>query len=396
MPRLHPYPRGGRFLTPALLLVLLIPPGALAQAPARVQNGPEGSLRTPPRLVPKAEAGQSGPEEALLYRPANFLFDEAGHLFVVDSGNKAIQVYDREGRFLRRFGKEGEGPGEFRSPVGAYLDWSGDLIVYDTMTQRASRFSPAGEFRGSEALEMTSSMAIPARADRGHYLRSESSALGGGRYMVQSYGISGGAPAAPEKPAGLLQLIDEEGQVIRAMGTPRHSESMMTERLVNQITFAAAPGGKAVMAYSFDNLIQVFDLATGRLEREITRQLAFEPREIRSEMTPQTSTDAQGRGMTVVRGTITADQVTRDLAVDPQGRIWVLTNRTLSDLRRERLESGDPAGLVQLEVFAPDGRLLAALPLETAPVQLAFDPSGDLWLFDDETATFSRFQVVWP
>jgi hypothetical protein len=395
MPRPHLHPRGGRFLTPALLLVFLTPPGALAQAPARVQNGPEGSLRTPPRLVPKAEVGQSGPEEALLYRPADFLFDETGNLFVIDSGNKAVQVYDREGRFLRRFGKEGEGPGEFRSPVGAFLDWSGDLIVYDTMTQRASRFSTAGEYRGSEALEVTSSMAVPVRADRGHYLRSETSVLRGGGIMVQRYGIGGSALAAPE-PATLLQLIDEEGQVIRAMGTPRHSENMMTERLINQVTFAAAPGGKAVVAFTFANLIQVYDLANGNLEREITRQLAFEPREIRTEMTPQTSTDAQGRRMTTVRGTIVADQVTRDLAIDPEGRIWVLTNRTLSDLRRDRLESGDLTGLVRLEVFAPDGRLLAGLPLETAPVQLDFDPSGDLWLFNDETATFYRYQVVWP
>ena len=37
-------------------------------------------------------------------------------VFVSDAGNNRIQVFDRDGRFLRLFGSEGEGPGELARP----------------------------------------------------------------------------------------------------------------------------------------------------------------------------------------------------------------------------------------------------------------------------------------
>ncbi len=53
-------------------------------------------------------------EESFLYRPSYFTMDESGVLYVGDSRNGRIAVFDPEGNYLRSIGRRGEGPGEFR------------------------------------------------------------------------------------------------------------------------------------------------------------------------------------------------------------------------------------------------------------------------------------------
>ena len=49
-------------------------------------------------------------------------------IFISDSGNNRIQVFNREGEFLRSFGKEGDGAGELDRPM--HMDFrDGKLYV---------------------------------------------------------------------------------------------------------------------------------------------------------------------------------------------------------------------------------------------------------------------------
>jgi uncharacterized protein (TIGR03663 family) len=67
-----------------------------------------------------------------------------GNLYVADTGNKRIQVFDPNGRFVRAIGGEGSGPGQFREPVGLAFDGAGNLWVADTWNQRIQKLDPLG------------------------------------------------------------------------------------------------------------------------------------------------------------------------------------------------------------------------------------------------------------
>ena len=41
-----------------------------------------------------------------------------GEIVVAESGNHRIQVFDRNGKFLFKFGSQGKGNGQFQSPCG--------------------------------------------------------------------------------------------------------------------------------------------------------------------------------------------------------------------------------------------------------------------------------------
>jgi DNA-binding beta-propeller fold protein YncE len=48
--------------------------------------------------------------------PTNVAVDKDGNLFVSDTLNDRVEVFDAEGVFVRAFGKNGDGPGEFARP----------------------------------------------------------------------------------------------------------------------------------------------------------------------------------------------------------------------------------------------------------------------------------------
>ena len=87
--------------------------------------------------------GESGSDAGNLDGPIGIAL--AGEeVFVSDSGNQRIEVFDRNGKFLRAFGGEGDGPGELDRPM--HIDArDGKLYVAEYLNDRIQVFSLAGE-----------------------------------------------------------------------------------------------------------------------------------------------------------------------------------------------------------------------------------------------------------
>ena len=68
-----------------------------------------------------------------------------GMVYVSDSGNARVQVFSPQGRFIRQFGSLGSGKGQFLSPGDLVVDGSGNLYVADDQSQTLAKFSPTGK-----------------------------------------------------------------------------------------------------------------------------------------------------------------------------------------------------------------------------------------------------------
>lgn len=74
--------------------------------------------------------GNVDDENYLFHRVSNLAINTEGNIYVADSGNKRIQVFNNNGDYLHSIGREGQGPGEFASPEGIYLsELNGELYV---------------------------------------------------------------------------------------------------------------------------------------------------------------------------------------------------------------------------------------------------------------------------
>jgi hypothetical protein len=93
------------------------------------------------------------------YRPGDVKADANGRMYVLDGGNHRIQVFDADGEYIRSLGKEGGGPGEFRS-VGGFSQMRlviGDdrVIVYDGALSKIATWDMEGNHLGDVAISGT-------------------------------------------------------------------------------------------------------------------------------------------------------------------------------------------------------------------------------------------------
>lgn len=90
--------------------------------------------------------GKGKKEEEMFSELTFFAIDSKGQIYVLDSKESAVKVFDAQGKYLRSFGKKGQGPGEMNQPVGIQVTPSGEIVVEDIMNQRLVYFSAEGNF----------------------------------------------------------------------------------------------------------------------------------------------------------------------------------------------------------------------------------------------------------
>jgi sugar lactone lactonase YvrE len=93
--------------------------------------------------------GTHGSEPGQFARPRGAAIGPDGLLYVADSGNHRVQVFDLEGRLVRIVGKQGSRPGELNYPYDLAFGPDGDLYVVEWGNHRVQRFTRAGKPKGT-------------------------------------------------------------------------------------------------------------------------------------------------------------------------------------------------------------------------------------------------------
>jgi uncharacterized protein (TIGR03663 family) len=81
-----------------------------------------------------------------LNQPRGAAVGPQGTLYVVDTGNNTIKIFNPDGSLRRSVGGPGSGPGQFNEPRGIAVDAQGNIYVADTWNARVVKLNPEGEF----------------------------------------------------------------------------------------------------------------------------------------------------------------------------------------------------------------------------------------------------------
>lgn len=96
------------------------------------------------------KAGVAGDDQDTFNKPSDVLVAPNGDIFVADGhgpgSNARIVKFSPDGKFIKAWGKQGSGPGEFNNPHSLAIDSKGRLFVADRGNNRVQIFDQDGNF----------------------------------------------------------------------------------------------------------------------------------------------------------------------------------------------------------------------------------------------------------
>lgn len=125
------------------------------------------------------------------------------HIYVTDSQEPAVRVYDTDGQFIRNIGSgPGRGPGEYESPTLVNGTSDGTTFVYDAAVRRLTAYDPGGELVDSWTVDHESCCAwrMAVSPDAKLWMPVEQPAFesptGKTRYGAQAFTVTDGPVGA--------------------------------------------------------------------------------------------------------------------------------------------------------------------------------------------------------
>jgi DNA-binding beta-propeller fold protein YncE len=112
--------------------------------PEAVEGGAQPAAGTAPPPPPPAFATFA---HRLFNRPTDVAWDLAGNSFIADGyGNSRVVKFDKDGNWVKEWGKRGPAPGEFHTPHSIATDAKGNVYVGDRENNRIQVFDGEGNF----------------------------------------------------------------------------------------------------------------------------------------------------------------------------------------------------------------------------------------------------------
>lgn len=88
---------------------------------------------------------EEGVEDFIFSQIRSVQVDEEENIYVLDSKEVCVKVFDKNGKHIRTFGKMGQGPGEIQLPMRMYLVSGKEIMIYDSGNSRLSFYSLEGK-----------------------------------------------------------------------------------------------------------------------------------------------------------------------------------------------------------------------------------------------------------
>ncbi len=157
--------------------------------------------------------GRLGTTNGRFNDPRGIAVDSTGNVYVVDRGNHRVQKFTSTGTFVTAWGSLGSGNGQFRNPRGIGIDNNGTLYVADTGNNRIQRFSSTGAYigkwgttgSGNGQFSIPSDVAFGSNSvyvtDSGNDRVQRFSTSG---VFTAVYGSTGSGPGQLEAPRGIV------------------------------------------------------------------------------------------------------------------------------------------------------------------------------------------------
>jgi hypothetical protein len=145
----------------ALLTCLVFPAAADWAGSTRIEDGithvdnPNAPMHEPSTVKLDAAwtiGGDTDDEDEFFGVINQIQADDDGNIYLLDIQLSTVKVFSPDGEYIREFGSEGEGPGEFRFASDMFLTPQGNVGILQTAPGRIVQFGPDGSALSDHAI----------------------------------------------------------------------------------------------------------------------------------------------------------------------------------------------------------------------------------------------------
>jgi 6-bladed beta-propeller len=226
-------------------------------------------------------------ENMILFEPKDICVNSEGRIFILESNN--IKIFDRNGKFIKKFGGAGGGPGDLWNPLQMEIDKKNRLIVMDTGNNRIQIFNIDGGYIGGFGLS--------------DYPPSQISINDDNEVVMLNQALNKG-----ETP--LWIYYDMSGKIIRKEGIRKKTEFVYENKYKYDMAFSIGKENKVFKSFRYNPLIQIAD-DSDNIKKEIAYEVPF--------VVPQIKTFRRAEGLFV-----DMEMTCQSMAIDDSERIYLL------------------------------------------------------------------------
>eukprot|EP01114_Cavostelium_apophysatum_P014823 TRINITY_DN3935_c0_g1_i1.p1 TRINITY_DN3935_c0_g1~~TRINITY_DN3935_c0_g1_i1.p1 ORF type:complete len:865 (+),score=193.23 TRINITY_DN3935_c0_g1_i1:94-2688(+) len=179
--------------------------------------------------------GSHGSDDGNFRNPTDMAVNARGDIFVADTDNHRIQIFNSCGTFLNSFGSKGNGDGQLSAPSGITVNHNDEIVVADNNNHRVQIFAPDGRFVRK--------------------FGSKGSGEGQFNYPVAVAINSRGYIIVSDRDNDRVQIFTPEGKFVRSFG----SEGSGDGQFKSPFGLTVLPNDKIAVADKSNHRIQVFD-----------------------------------------------------------------------------------------------------------------------------------------
>lgn len=182
--------------------------------------------------------GKYGNKDGYFKKPAGIAV-MGENIIVADSGNNRIQVFNKDGIFLSKFGKKGKSVGELYAPVDVAVSLKEELWVVDSGNSRIQIFDLKGKFIRSFGEKGT---------DKGQFYKPIAIAIDddGNAYILDG------------KKGARVQVFDSSAKFLYSFGSPGKNINQLNK--ASNILTASIEGTKLFISDAGNERIQRINL----------------------------------------------------------------------------------------------------------------------------------------
>ena len=296
--------------------------------------------------------GDTDDEDEFFGVISTIMTDDAGQVYLLDTQLSTVKIFSPNGEFVREIGREGEGPGEFRTPTAMFFTKEGHVAVMQVAPGKIVLLTKEGEPVGEHPLPK-------AEGPQGFII------LVGGQFRGDNLVLAAATNSFAEgrfDQSRYLISLSPEGEELAKYHSETRTIEMSNPVLDDKVwdTFdrrwTLGTDGRVYACTSYDDYaIQVWN-ADGTLDRVIEREYTHRKRteeEIRIVNELMGLFTGQIPGATVKVTDMTKDIET--IYVREDGSVWVMNSNGMRD---------NPEGTIGMfDVFDDKGRFVRQVTL---------------------------------